>query len=121
SLPIYLVVLDIALKGCNGIELIKRIKAVYAELPMLAFSVHDEFLYAERALRAGARGYVMKQSSTEEVMGAIRRILRGERYLSRRMHDRMLQKLSNGTSAADGPSDPQVESLSDRELEVLQL
>jgi len=116
-----LVILDIGLKGCNGIELIKRIRALNSQLAILAFSVHDELLYAERALRAGARGYVMKQSSTEEVMGAIRRVLRGERYLSPRMHDRMLQKISNRKPALDSSSDLDVECLSDRELEVLQL
>ncbi len=115
-----LVILDIALRGCNGIELIKRIKAVHAELPVLAFSVHDENLYAERALRAGARGYIMKQASTDEVIGAIRRVLRGERYLSRPMQERMIEKLSNGSTPAGGPSGLDLERLSDRELEVLQ-
>src|SRR5260221_602621 len=98
-----LVVLDTGLNGCNGIELIKQIKAVYSDLAILVFSVHDECLYAERALRAGARGYVMKQSPTEEVLGAIRRVLSGERYLSRRMHERMLEKISNG--APENPPD----------------
>jgi len=116
-----LVILDIALKGCNGIELIKRIKAVYSELAILAFSVHDESLYAERALRAGARGYVMKQSSTAEVITAIRRVLRGERYLSRRMHERMIEKISDGPRSSEGSSGLDLERLSDRELEVLQL
>lgn len=116
-----LVILDIALRGCNGIELIKRIRAVHAEVAILAFSVHDEMLYAERALRAGARGYVMKQSATEEVIAAIRRVLRGERYVSRRMQDRMLEKLSNGDNHSGAASGLGLERLSDRELEVLQL
>ena len=120
SLKPDLVILDIALRGCNGIELIKRIKAGYAEMAVLAFSVHDENLYAERALRAGARGYVMKQSPTEEVIAAIRRVLRGERYLSRRMQDRMLERLSTGPLSAGDPSGLDLERLSDRELEVLQ-
>src|SRR5260221_4785089 len=117
-----LVVLDTALNGCNGIELIKQIKAVYSDLAILVFSVHDECLYAERALRAGARGYVMKQSPTEEVLGAIRRVLSGERYLSRRMHERMLEKISNGAPVfSAGASGLDFERLSDRELEVFQL
>ena len=117
-----LVILDTALNGCNGIELIKQIKAVYSDLAILVFSVHDERLYAERALRAGARGYVMKQSPTEEVLGAIRRVLSGERYLSRRMHERMLEKISNGSSVSSaGSSGLEFERLSDRELEVFQL
>src|SRR5439155_10515115 len=115
-----LVILDIAVTGCNGIELIKRIKAVYAELPILAFSVHDEYLYAERVLRAGARGYIMKQSSTDDVITAIRRVLRGERYLSRRMNERMIDKFSNDASTP-AVSGLDLERLSDRELEVLQL
>ena len=85
-----LVIVDIALKGMNGIELIKRIRDLHPALPVLALSVHDEALFAERALRAGARGYVMKQAPTEEVMEAIRRVLRGRRYLSPRMQERML-------------------------------
>src|SRR3954471_18636138 len=72
-----LVIVDIALKGINGIELIKRIKAAHREIPVLVLSVQDEALFAERALRAGARGYVMKQAPTEDVMGAIRQVLRG--------------------------------------------
>jgi len=72
-----LVIVDIALKGTNGIELLKRIKALYPEVPVLVLSVQDEALFAERAVRAGAKGYVMKQAPTEEVMGAIRRVLRG--------------------------------------------
>lgn len=121
SLKPDLVILDISLAGCNGIELIKRIRAVYADLAILAFSVHDENVYAERALRAGARGYVMKQCSTEDVMTAIRRVLRGERYLSRRMQERMLEKLANGASALEAGSGLDLERLSDRELEVLNL
>jgi DNA-binding NarL/FixJ family response regulator len=113
-----LVIVDIALKGVNGIDLVKRIAALHPETPVLVLSVQDEALFAERALRAGARGYVMKQASTEEVMGAIRQVLRGSRYLSRRMQDRMLENISEGNSAG---STPGIECLSDRELEVFQL
>jgi DNA-binding NarL/FixJ family response regulator len=113
-----LIIVDIALKGINGIELIKRIKALHGKIPVLVLSVQDEVLFAERALRAGARGYVMKQAPTEEVMRAIRQVLRGDRYLSRKMQERMLENLSEGSLSG---STPGVECLSDRELEVFQL
>ena len=111
-----LVTVDIILKGMNGIELIKQIKALHPFLPVLVLSMLDEALFAERALRAGAKGYVMKQAPIEEVKGAIRRLLRGGRYLSPRMQDRILENISGGGGAAPG-----IESLSDRELEVFQL
>src|SRR5437773_1833078 len=114
-----LVVLDIALTGCNGIELIKRIQTVYGGLAILAFSIHDEYLYAERPLRPGARGYIMQQSSTDEAIAPIRHVLGGERYLSRRMHERMVEKVSHDGSSPISGLD--LERLSDRELEVLQL
>jgi DNA-binding NarL/FixJ family response regulator len=113
-----LVIVDIALKGANGIELVKRIKALHATIPVLVLSVQDEALFAERAVRAGAKGYVMKQAPTEEVMAAIRRVLSGETYLSPRMHERMLENFSSGRSTG---STPGIECLSDRELEVFQL
>ncbi len=113
-----LVIVDIALKGINGIELIKRIKALHPEVPVLVLSVQDEALFAERALRAGARGYVMKQAATEEVMAAIRRVLRGGRYLSRKMQERLLENLSDGSASGSAPG---IDCLSDRELEVFQL
>ena len=113
-----LVILDIALQGMNGIELIKRIQSLHPQLPVLVLSVLDEALFAERALRAGAKGYIMKQAPTEEVMGAIRRVIRGGRYLSKKMQERMLENLSNGNTAGSSPG---VQCLSDRELEVFQL
>ena len=112
-----LVILDIALKGTNGIELIKRIKALHPEVLVLVLSAQDEALFAERSMRAGAKGYVMKQAAAEEVMGAIRRVLRGGRYLSRRMQERILENLTTG----GGGASPGIERLSDRELEVFQL
>ena len=113
-----LVIVDIALKGMMGMELIKRIRGLHPEVPVLVLSVLDEGLFAERALRAGAKGYVMKQAAAEEVMGAILRVLRGGRYLSRKMQERMLENLANGTPAGSAPG---IECLSDRELEVFQL
>lgn len=114
-----LVIVDVSLtKGASGLELIKDIASRNVRLPMLALSTHDESLYAERALRAGARGYVMKQEPTEKVMQAIRKILAGELYLSRAMNDRLLRKVAQPNSA---PSVSEIEQLSDRELEVYRL
>jgi DNA-binding NarL/FixJ family response regulator len=118
SLKPDLVIVDIALKGTNGIELLKRIKALHPEVPVLVLSIQDEALFAERALRAGARGYVMKQAPIEEVMGAVQQVLRGGRYLSRKMQDRLLENISSGAGSSAVPG---IDSLSDRELEVFQL
>jgi DNA-binding NarL/FixJ family response regulator len=111
-------VADISLKGTDGIELIKNMKMRFADLPVLVLSIHDESLYAPRALRAGARGYIMKQEATENVLVALRRVLGGEIYLSERMANKMLQQLV-GSGAATGRLS--VDRLSDRELEVFRL
>ena len=108
-------IIDITLKETSGLELIKDIHAQYPNLPVLALSMHDENLYAERSLRAGAMGYIMKQEATENVIEAIRRILRGEIYVSERMAGKMVRKLVTGQTET---SSSQVDSLSDRELEV---
>ncbi|MHC4146767.1 MAG: response regulator [Planctomycetota bacterium] len=111
-------VVDISLKETSGLELIKDINSQHPNLPVLALSMHDESLYAERALRAGAMGYIMKQEATENVIVAIRRILGGEIYVSDRMAARMVRKLVTGqTETTASP----VERLSDRELEVFHL
>jgi DNA-binding NarL/FixJ family response regulator len=89
-------------------------------LPLLAYSMHDESIYAERALRAGAKGYVMKQSTPEALLGAIRQVLKGKIYLSDQISDRLLGKLV-GAGGSGAPTHSPVEKLSDRELEVLQL
>ncbi|MHC4564973.1 MAG: response regulator [Planctomycetota bacterium] len=111
-------IIDISLKETSGLELIKDIHSQCPDLPVLALSMHDEMLYAERALRAGAMGYIMKQEATENVIVAVRRILGGEIYVSNRMAARMVRKLVTGQIE---PSTSQVESLSDRELEVFHL
>ncbi len=111
-------VVDISLKGGNGLELIKNIKASYPDLPVLVLSMHDEVLYAERALRAGGRGYIMKEVAIEEVLVAIRRVLKGEIFLSEPMKERMVQLVANGRSKK--VSSP-MELLTDRELEVFRL
>ncbi|MCA9396875.1 MAG: response regulator transcription factor, partial [Candidatus Omnitrophica bacterium] len=111
------VTLDISLQGPNGVDVVKSIKARYGELPVLIVSMHDESLYAERVLRAGAKGYVMKSEAADKILTALRRILKGQIYLSESMTDKMLEKQVRGI-----PKDvSSVESLSDRELEVFQL
>jgi len=111
-------VIDISLKGSNGIELIKNLKARYPDLPTLVLSMHDESLYAERALRAGSRGYIMKEEAIEQVLTAIRRALAGEIFLSEKMKSKMLQQMANGKGKV--VSSP-IEQLTDRELEVFRL
>lgn len=114
-----LVVVDISLgEGPGGLELMKDLSARSARLRILALSTHDEALYAERALRAGARGYVMKQELTDRIMQAIRKILQGEIYLSAAMNERMLRKL---VEPAAKPLESEIDQLSDRELEIFRL
>jgi DNA-binding NarL/FixJ family response regulator len=111
-------IVDISLKETSGMELIKDLKAQYPDLPVLALSMHDESLYAERALRAGAKGYIMKAVATEKVITAIRKILSGEIYTSDTVTSKMMRKFIDGSK--DIKLSP-VERLSDRELEVFQL
>ncbi|MBV9009541.1 MAG: response regulator transcription factor [Verrucomicrobia bacterium] len=114
-----LAVVDIGLEGStNGIELTKYIKAEKPKLPVLVLSMHDETLFAERALRAGARGYVMKREALDNFISAVRSVLRGEIFISPNMSKRMvLAHLHGGGGETLSP----IERLSDRELEVLQL
>jgi DNA-binding NarL/FixJ family response regulator len=113
-----LAIVDVGLGGgTNGIELTKMIKAEQPELPMLVVSMHDEALYAERALRAGARGYVMKREALDSVLSAVRGVLSGEIYVSPSMSKRMLFDHIQGGGEARSP----VERLTDRELEIFQL
>src|SRR5258708_6864212 len=109
-----LVVADISLKGSNGIELLKNIKVRFPKMLVLVLSMHDEALYAVRALRAGAGGYIMKQEATEKVLTAIRQVLAGEIYLSERMEKKMMHQLVGGRTARTGSP---IEDLSDRELQ----
>jgi len=113
-----LAMVDISLQGTNGLELIKQIKAGHSDVPVLVLSMHDETLYAERALRAGARGYVMKEEATARLIAGIRRVLSGEIYLSERMSARLLSRFVGGGSQTEGSP---IERLSDRELEVFEL
>jgi DNA-binding NarL/FixJ family response regulator len=111
-----LIIIDISLKGGSGIELIKQIRVVDDEIKMLVLSVHDEALYSERVLRAGAHGYVSKSDAAENVLQAIRQILQGMVYLSSGMTNRVLSRVARGQQLEDDP----VMGLTDRELEVFE-
>ena len=91
-------IVDISLKGTSGIDLTKSLLGVFPKLPVLIISMYDEGLYVERVLRAGARGYLMKQEATEKVIDAIRKVLAGELYVSEKMGDFLLQKFVTGQS-----------------------
>ena len=111
-------ILDISLHGTNGIELIKLMLAENPRLPLLMVSMHDESLYALRALRAGARGYVMKTEAMRDILTAVRKVLAGEIYVSACFGERLIFK---AIQSLDGGMGSPVDKLSDRELEVLQL
>jgi len=118
KLELDVAIVDLTLKDIGGLELIKQIQVLQPELPMLVLSMHDETLYAERALRAGAKGYIMKQEGTDKLITAIRTVLRGEIYVSEKMASRMLGKLVGGKARTDGSP---LDRLSDREIEVFEL
>lgn len=113
-----LLLVDISLGGMSGIDLIKIVKKRRPRLPVLVLSMHSEDLYAERAIRAGAKGYVMKHASAGTLLEAIRRVLAGRVYLSPGMTDKLLEKAAGSEPAAGGSP---VDGLSDRELEVFKL
>ena len=113
-----IVIADISLNGPDGLDLLKNLRILYPDLPVLILSMHDESIYAERALRARANGYIMKQEATEKVLVAVRRILDGEIYLSYRMANKLLQQYMSGQTAE---TDSRLTALSDRELEVFRL
>jgi DNA-binding NarL/FixJ family response regulator len=113
-----ILIVDVSLDGPDGIELLKTIRAKDARLPVLILSMHDESLYAERALRAGANGYIMKQEATERVLVAIRQILGGEVYVSERMAKKMVQQFIGGSGVSQRSF---IDQLTDRELEVFRL
>jgi DNA-binding NarL/FixJ family response regulator len=112
-----LVLLDLSLAGGDGMELCRQLQDRFRGLPVLIVSMHDESLYAERCLRSGAMGYVMKQEPPERVMTAIRKVLSGEIYLSDKMSAKLLRNLAGSRHAAASP----LERLSDRELEIFHL
>jgi DNA-binding NarL/FixJ family response regulator len=112
-------IVDISLGESHGLEVIKDIKAQYPKLAMLVFSMHDEALYAERALHAGARGYVMKQTPSETLLVAIRKVLAGEVYLSAEMTRRLMEGMVHAERAKKAVA--LTERLSDREYEIFSL
>lgn len=113
-----LVVVDIEMKGLSGLELVRSMKSHYPKIPVLMLSMHDENLYAERALRAGARGYLMKEEDPEKVVQAIRVVLNGDVYASDKATSKILKLLSDSKTTDQGTS---VDRLSDRELEVFRM
>ncbi|HEY3863845.1 MAG TPA: response regulator transcription factor [Verrucomicrobiae bacterium] len=113
-----IVVADISLKHTHGLELVKDLQARLPSLPVLVLSMHDESLYAERVLRAGAKGYITKQEATKRILQAVRQVLSGQIYISEKMASRMVNKMVAGR--ADEVKTP-IERLTDRELEVFQM
>ena len=114
----HVAIVDISLESGSGLELIKSIKALFPAVTVLVLSMHDESLYAERALRAGARGYVMKREAAKKVIQALRCVLAGQLYVSDKIAALMAEKFIEGRTAATASP---IEQLSDRELEVFQL
>ena len=111
------IVADLALPGLGGIEFIKQLKTRHPEIPVLVLSMHDENIYAERVLRAGAKGYLMKQEASAKVVAAVRQVLAGEIFVSEAVKGKILLGLSKGAGGKNGFSE---EQLTDRELEVYQ-
>ncbi len=114
----HMVLVDLSLKNESGLELIKDIKERFPKILMLVLSMHDEVFYAERVLRAGAKGYIMKGHATGQVLVAIRRILAGEVYLSDAISSKILRNFTGKKTEKAGSS---IDQLSDRELEVFRL
>jgi DNA-binding NarL/FixJ family response regulator len=110
-------IVDISLRGSSGLELLKDLRAQEIELPILVLSMHEESLYAERAIRAGARGYITKHEASEKVMFAIRKVLRGEIYLNPRVMSQVVTRIAGTPDAEKQP----IQRLTDRELEVFEL
>jgi DNA-binding NarL/FixJ family response regulator len=113
-----LILIDITLPDKSGLELIKDVKAIRPDLAILVISMHDESLYADRVLRAGARGYITKHEGGEKLIGAIRHVLNGKIYVSESMSSHILEMFSGAPSGADRSS---IQNLSDREFEVFQV
>jgi len=111
-------IVDISLKDSSGLDLIKSLKEMHPHVSVLALSMHDEFLYAERALRAGAKGYIMKRETTRKVVDAIRRVLDGKLYVSSNVAEALAEKSVTGKTATGRNA---IELLSDRELEVFEM
>ena len=113
-----LVIVDIQMKGLSGMDLVKNMKVHHPKVPVLMLSMHDENLFAERALRAGAKGYLMKEEDPEKVVQAIRIVLNGDVYVSEKATSKILKLLSDNKTSNEGTS---VDRLSDREFEVFRM
>jgi DNA-binding NarL/FixJ family response regulator len=113
-----LAIIDISLHGTSGLDLIKTLKDRHPQLPVLVLSMHDESFYAERSLRAGAKGYIMKEEATDKLLIAMHRVLEGEIYLSETMSSKLLSQLVHRPRRREGSA---IDLLGDRELEVFQL
>ncbi len=111
------VIIDISLKQGDGIELVRDVRAHHPELPILVLSMHDETIYAERMLSAGANGYIMKYAASEQFLESLRRVLDGRVYVSETVSNNMLQKLAAGANYVSNP----IERLSNRELQILHM
>ncbi len=113
-----LVIVDISLEGISGIDIIKGLKSRYPSLATMVLSMHDESIYAERALRAGARGYIMKKEASEKIVGAIRQVLDGKIYLSGEMASRLIEKFASTDQIENGSP---IDLLTNRELEIFRM
>jgi len=113
-----LAIIDLSLGGSSGIDLIRSIRTMYPKVAMIVLSMHDERVYAERSIRAGARGYIMKRESTKKIVDAIHEVLKGNMYLSKELTELFAEKFVSGAPAN---GDQPIAQLSDRELEVFQL
>jgi len=111
-------IIDLSLKSGSGIELIKNLRKLQPTVAVIVLSMHEESLYAERAVRAGARAYIMKRETAKKVISAIRQVLEGKLYLSEQLTAQFAEKFLEGTNPSDKPA---ISRLSDRELEVFQL
>ncbi len=116
QVPVDLAIIDLSLAGGSGLDLIEHIKAKHDNVQMLVASMHDETLYAERVLAAGARGYINKQEAQDRIIEAIRAVLAGRVYLSSKMTERMLNNMVDGNGNKQG-----IDSLSNRELQVFEM
>lgn len=114
----HVAIVDISLKDGHGLDLVQNIRVQYPNVQVVVFSMYDESVYAERAIRAGAASYIMKSESTQAVVDAIRTVMRGEIYLSRQMASRILSKVAVGRSASPGFA---IDELTDREMSVFQM
>lgn len=116
------IMLDISLGDCNGVSVIKDIRSRFGDIPILVLSMHDETLYAERILRVGGNGYIMKEEAAADVINAIHRVLRGEVHLSEKMTTRLLKPMLGKNRCGDDQCQPSpIHCLSDRELEVFEM